>query len=358
MAITAEQRKQVILELVAELGAVRVVDLAARMGLPAVTIRRDVALLAESGRLLRSHGAVSALPRERALGPGRAGGRERVVGVLVPTVDGYFDEVIEGAGEVADRVGARLVLSIGGYERADDRDQVAQLLESDAEALLLTPNFLPHSLGATGWIRDLPVPVVLVERHPGDDSALAELDSVASDHDHGVLVALRHFAKLGHKSVALAARTDSWTAHAVRAGYAASAPLAGMAPLPVIDVPSRGTDLAAVAAAIAAQASAGVRAVLVHNDRAAIALPPLLRAHGLRVPHDVALISYDDVFAGLAAPPLTAVAPPKRAVGVAAMELVVRRLIDGADLPVHHIALLPSLRERTSCGAARGGSAA
>lgn len=351
MTITAEQRRQLILDLVHELGAVRVVDLAARLGLPTVTVRRDVAALAADGLLRRSHGSVSVITDERR------DLEERVVGVLVPTLDGYFDEVIAGANEVAAKVGARLVLGIAAYDRADDRAQVAQLLESGAQGLLLTPNFLPGARDI-GWILDLPVPVVLTERHPAPDSDLAGLDSVSSDHDHGVLLALRHFAELGHTSVVLAARADSWTAHAVRAGYAAAMPLLGLTPRPVIDVPDRGTDLTGVAAEIASEVAAGARAVLVHNDRAAIALPPLLRAHGLRVPEDVALVSYDDVFAGLAAPPLTAVAPPKRAVGIAAMELMDRRLGGGADLPVHHIALLPQLRVRTSCGAVRRGAAA
>ncbi|GIG61586.1 LacI family transcriptional regulator [Longispora fulva] len=339
MAITAEQRRQAILALVRERGTVRLADLAAQLGQAAVTIRRDVATLADDGLVRRSHGAVSVLAEERA-----ATG-ERVVGVLVPTVDGYFDEVVDGANEVAARTGGRLVLTIADTGAAGNRAQVAQLLESGAEALLLTPD------GDAGWIRDLPVPVVLVERPPPADSPLAELDSVASDHGHGVLVALRHFTALGHTSVLLAARSDTPTALAVRAGYAAGMPMAGLTAQPVVDIAGGPGGMAGVAAALAERVAAGTRAVLVHNDRAAIALPPLLRAHGLHLPDDIALISYDDVFARLAAPPLTAVAPPKKAVGVAAMELAMRRLRGGSDLPAHHIRLLPRLRVRTSCGA-------
>ncbi len=110
------------------------------------------------------------------------------------------------------------------------------------------------------------------------------------------------------------------------------------------------TDAGPLADRIAGAVATGTRAVLVHNDQDAIRLPPLLRARGLRVPEDVALIAYDDVFAALAAPPLTAVAPPKRAVGAAAFDLLLRRLTGSTDLPVHRTALLPVLRVRTSCG--------
>jgi len=343
MTVNADRRRELIYATVREAGTLRLVDLAERIGLPAVTVRRDVARLADSGLLQRSHGVVSLPAGERPAAS------ERVIGVVVPTVEGYYDEVVEGVREVATSMGARLVLGIASYERADDEAQVAQVLESGAEGLLLTPNLLPGG-GDMQWIRELPVPVVLVERRPAKESSLAELDSVASDHDHGVLIALRHFAEQGHTSVALAALADTWTAYRVRAGYAEGMSLLGLTPQPVIDIPDGGADRAGVAAAIAEQVAAGVRAVLVHNDQAAIALPPLLRGHGLRVPEDVALISYDDVFAGLAAPPLTAVAPPKRAVGVLAMELMARRLSD-PDLPVQHVGLLPRLSVRTSCGA-------
>ncbi|MFE0464260.1 substrate-binding domain-containing protein [Kitasatospora sp. NPDC058965] len=349
MTITAEERRARILEVVRELGTVRVVDLAERIGTAAVTVRRDVAALADSGALRRSHGAVS-LPQEEEAAAIRAG-RDRVIGMLVPTIGTYFDEVIDGARSAAAAAGARLVLGIASYESADDRAQVEQLLDTELDGLLLTPNWRPGSTpGDTAWLRELPVPAVLVERLAPADSAAAQLDSVGSDHRHGVLLALRHLQSLGHRSVLLAAREDSWTAHQVRAGYAAAVQLLGLEPRPVIDVHRPSLESEAIAARIAEEVADGVRAVLVHNDQEAIQLTPLLRARGLRAPDDLALISYDDVFAALAAPPLTAVAPPKRAVGAAAVELMLRRIEHGSDLPVHHVQLLPDLKVRTSCG--------
>ncbi|WP_374115677.1 substrate-binding domain-containing protein [Streptomyces sp. NK15101] len=215
----------------------------------------------------------------------------------------------------------------------------------------MTPNWRPDAgPGETEWVRGLPVPAVLVERPTTPDGTAADLDSVGSDHRHGVLLALRHLRALGHKSVLLAARDDTWTAHRARAGYEEGVRLLGLAPRPVVDIQRPNLDSETVAERIAEAVAEGVRAVLVHNDQEAVQLIPLLRARGLRAPDDLALISYDDVFAALAAPPLTAVAPPKRAVGSAAVKLLLRRLDDESALPVHHIQLMPELKIRTSCG--------
>ncbi|WP_042426145.1 LacI family DNA-binding transcriptional regulator [Streptacidiphilus anmyonensis] len=356
MTITAEQRRAQILDAVRELGTVRVVDLAERIGMAPVTVRRDVAFMADSGLLRRSHGAVS-LPRDER-SSAAAPGRELVVGMLVPTVGSYFDEVIDGARRAAAAAGARLVLGIASYESGEDIAQVEQLLDAGLNGMLLTPNWRPDTDDADGadaaWLRELPVPAVLTERIAPPQSAAAALDSVGSDHHHGVLLALRHLRSLGHESVALVARQDSWTSHQVRVGYAEGVRLLGLEPYPVIDVKRPSLDSDAVAARVAEAVAGGVRAVLVHNDQEAIQLTPLLRARGLRAPDDVALISYDDVFAALAAPPLTAVSPPKRAVGAAALDLLIRRLGEGDNLPVHHVRLLPELKIRTSCGGGTG----
>ncbi|MEU6879065.1 substrate-binding domain-containing protein [Streptomyces sp. NPDC046712] len=351
MTITAEQRRARILDVVRELGTVRVVELAERIGLAAVTVRRDVAALADAGLLHRSHGAVSS-PLPENVAPGLTH-QHRAIGMLVPTVGSYFDEIIDGARSAATAAGARLVLGISAYESSHDRDQADQLLESGVDGLLLTPNWKPGGRPENSmWIGDLRVPAVLVERRAAPDSPFAELDSVSSDHHHGVLRALRQLSSFGHRSVLLAARDDSWTAYQVRSGYEEATRLLGLEPQPVIDIDRPGGDMEDVATQIAEAVEGGVRAVLVHNDQAAIQLVPLLRARGLRVPDDLALISYDDVFAALAAPALTAVAPPKRAVGAAALELLLSRLGSGHDLPVSHVELLPDLKIRTSCGGA------
>ncbi|MEW2292924.1 substrate-binding domain-containing protein [Streptomyces sp. NPDC006743] len=353
MSIAADERRTRILEIVRKLGTVRVTDLAARLDLPAVTVRRDVAALADGGLLRRAHGSVS-VPEGRFGVPADG----RTLGLVVPavshTVSQYFDEVIAGARAAAADAGAHLVLGISSYDSYDpgaDRAQAEQLLRSGAEGLMLTPNWTSTDNPQDWrWLHELPVPTVLVERRAVAGTPAAELDSVSSDHHHGVLLALRHLSALGHESVVLAARRDTWTAMKVRSGYAEACRSLELTPQPVIDIDDPATAPELVSRKLAEGAEQGVRAALVHNDQDAIQLPALLRARGLSVPEDLALISYDDVFAALGAPPLTAVAPPKRAVGATAVDLLLRRLRHGASLPVHRVELLPELKVRASCG--------
>ncbi|MER5352176.1 substrate-binding domain-containing protein [Kitasatospora sp. NPDC002551] len=350
MSISADERRSRILETVQGLGSVRVAELAERLALPAVTVRRDVAALADAGLLRRSHGSVSWAAAAPQSGPAR--GEAPSLGLLVPAVGQYFDEVIAGARAAAAQAGAHLVLGISSYEASADQVQVEQLLKSGVKGLLLAPNWTPADTPGRGdWVEDLPVPAVLVERRPAPGSPAEELDSVASDHRHGVLLAVRHLAGLGHGSVALVARRDTWTAHEIRRGYAESCELLGLPAEPVIDIVNPVADAEAVADALTEACARGVQAALVHNDQDAIQLLPLLRVRGIQVPDQLAVVSYDDVLAALGAPPLTAVAPPKRAVGSEAVALLLRRLGGDDPFPVHHLLLLPRLTVRESCGA-------
>lgn len=355
MALSGTARRDRILQVVRGQGTMRVTDVAASVGISVVTARRDVALLAREGLVKRQHGSVS-VPEAGSFA--KPDGDNRAIGMLLPTVSSYFHEVIAGARATADAAGAQLVLGISPYEKRDDRGQVEALLESEIDGLLLTPHWHPGAeTPDADWLTRLPVPAVLVERSAPLGSPAEQLDSVASDHRHGVLLALRHLASLGHRRILLAARGDTWTAWHTRTAYAEVTRHLGVEALPVVGIPAPDSPAAGgrarmeeVAQRIAGAAHEGVSAALVHNDEDALQLPPLLRVQGIRVPDDLALVAYDDVLSGLADPPLTAVAPPKRAVGAAALEMLLRRLAGGAGLPVHHLELSPTLKVRGSCG--------
>lgn len=373
MRLHVDQRHERVLELVRERGSLRVAELAEELGMSAVTLRRDVEALAAQGLVERLHGAVVWPTGQSRPAPAAAPPAEGlVVGMVVPTTEYYYADVVRGARQTVEAAGARLTIGLSRYLPDEDAAQARRLLSTGADGLLLTPSWergCPER-GEGLWAVEQEVPVVLVERSAPLGHPAAGLDRVRSDHAHGAAEAVAHLAGLGHRAIALAVQ-DSPTAPRLRVGYRAAVEALGLTPVsaaPLDDAPSRSEakrferTLEYLCEAVA---SGNVTAAIVHSDADAIVLIPRLQARGVRVPEDLAVIAYDDEVAGLADLPLTAVAPDKHAVGAAAARLLLDRLgvtEPGAGDPRagetgrssaarRHLDILPSLRIRVSCGA-------
>ncbi|MFG2521528.1 substrate-binding domain-containing protein [Streptomyces sp. NPDC048527] len=358
----ADERRQAILRAVEREGSITVKELAAEMGVSAVTLRQDVRELANRGLLSRVHGGARALVPAAAVSAAEApvaappAAKERyVVGLVVPPGGYYYAEVIRGVQDAARSRGVRVVLAVSGESLAENQEQVRHLMAGGIHSLLLMlhPGLRPLD-EAEQWLSGLEVPAVLVERRAG--LRAGRLEQVASDHAYGAALAVRHLAGLGYGKVALVARAESPNTALLSAGYAEAVEVMGLTPGPEYRINTSGDAAPADARfeeVVQAVEAGEVRAALVHNDIDAIALVGILRARGLRVPEDLALVTYDDEVAELSEVPLTAVAPPKQAVGAWALDLAVRRLSDPAT-PLAEILLRPELRVRASCGADRG----
>lgn len=362
-----------MLALVRARGSVRVADLARELGISPVTLRRDIEAMAARGEIQRMHGVISRVEAGAAPAAGRAGtgtagssaaaghgasaggGEGLVIGMVVPTTEYYYADVVRGARAAVEARGARLTVGLTRYLPGEDRTQADRLLSTGAHGLLLTPNWEAGSPGPGegAWTVELPVPTVLVERWAPPGHPAAALDRVASDHAHGAARAVQHLVGLGHRRIALASRTTPTTAR-LRAGYEAAVAALGLEPAPpwppagpgpLSDADAFSRTLEYLCEAVSA---GGVTAALIHSDTDAIMLIPRLQARGVRVPEDLAVITYDDEVAGMADVPLSAVAPAKREVGARAADLLLDRLSgEGPEEgPRQHLELLPRLTIR------------
>ncbi|MFF5482936.1 substrate-binding domain-containing protein [Streptomyces sp. NPDC012935] len=358
MRLHVDQRHERVLELVRERGSLRVAELATELGVSAVTLRRDVEALAAQGRVQRLHGAVvwpgdpATEARERS-----SGAEGAVIGMIVPTTNYIFADIVRGAREAVAAHGGRLVLGVSGYVDTEDSVQADHLLSGGAEGLLVAPSWfggVPEN-GQEKWLLEHDVPAVLVERLAPPGNPAAVLDRVRTDRAHGAAVAVGHFASLGHRRIT-AVLQEGPHANQITAGYQAAVQALGLdvdtgaAPT----VREHGDYEASVDYLVEAVKKRRVTAALVHSDEDAIVLVPRLQACGIRVPDDLALIAYEDEVAGLSDVPLTAVAPPTRSVGELAAKLLLERLAERRSGqrpgPRQHLDLLPELRVRSSCG--------
>ncbi|MEU9104271.1 substrate-binding domain-containing protein [Streptomyces xanthophaeus] len=364
-----DQRQAQVLALVRERGSVRVAELAQELGVSPVTLRRDIEAMAARGEIQRMHGVISRVTAERTPGRGPGGahsaaapgrsGEGLVIGMVVPTTEYYYADVVRGAREAVEARGARLRVGLTRYLPGEDRTQADRLLSTGAHGLLLTPNWEAGSPGPDegAWTAELPVPTVLVERWAPPGHPAAALDRVSSDHAHGAARAVQHLRDAGHRRIALASRTTPTTAR-LRAGYEAAVAALGLEPAP--QWPQAGPVPLSEAESFArtldylcdAVTTGGVTAALIHSDTDAIMLIPRLQARGVRVPEDLAVITYDDEVAGMADVPLSAVAPAKHEVGARAADLLLDRLrtpssrTGAQEAPRQHLDLLPLLTIR------------
>jgi LacI family transcriptional regulator len=91
-------------------------------------------------------------------------------------------------------------------------------------------------------------------------------------------------------------------------------------------------------------------AVFSANNNMTIGALAALRASGLRVPQDLALVGFDDYpWADLFEPRLTTVAQPLTAIGARAVQLLLRRISDPAA-PVETLRMTAHIQHRSSCG--------
>ncbi|NUT49729.1 MAG: DeoR/GlpR family transcriptional regulator, partial [Saccharothrix sp.] len=236
------ERRELILAAVRAQGVVRLSDLAVRLGVTAVTIRRDVTALADRGLVSRVHGGIT-MPHHGDPPP-VARASHPLVGMVAPSEDYYWPAVIQGAQAAVTAASGRLALRTSCYDAVEDRRQVVKLLERGVQALLVAPS----TTGAAGldllrWLSGLRVPVVLIERMPPPELPTIGLDAAVTDHALGAGLAVRHLAALGHRAVGLVLSGLSPHHAAIRSGWSAAVsslelPVAGV---PAVDVPPYGS---------------------------------------------------------------------------------------------------------------------
>lgn len=354
-------RRARLLEALQRDGVLRISELTDTLGAAAVTIRRDIAQLAAEGLVRRVHGGVALiLPEPAPAAEDRATQAnpaavptDRSIGMLVPSLSYYWPDVARGAEEAARELDMRTVLRGSSYETEDDRPQLVRLVERlGVHGLIVAPRMdAPTTEATIEWLADTRLPVVLLERTATVGPHRAVFESVVTDHALGAAMAVHHLASLGHRRIGVLTPQPNPTRPHVHRGWLNALEECGLDPAATVDavVPDAHTPdwETAVDDALDRCLATRTTALLVHADPEAIALVQRCEERHLAVPGDLSVVAYDDEVAGLFSPPLTAVRPPRRSIGRAAVRLVADRLND-PERPTHRIVISPSLRIRES----------
>jgi LacI family transcriptional regulator len=244
--------------------------------------------------------------------------------VLSDLTNPYFPEVAAGVLEVAKQRGWHVLLS----ESAGSPDaelEALQVLAQQADAIVgycdSTDDVLAEQVHG--------LPMVLLERGPDQ----TRFGSVGIDVVAGMKQAVGHLYERGHRRIGMLDGLPDDRPSPRRQAY--------LAELRKRRIAARGSLVEAAGAhsipggeqamARLLDAQPDLTAVIGFNDLIAVGAIRTLRARGMRVPDDVAVIGFDGLTLGeLIDPPLTSLAIDKRQVGRLAVEQVAR-LLDGEE---------------------------
>jgi DNA-binding LacI/PurR family transcriptional regulator len=228
------------------------------------------------------------------------------IGLIVTDIENpYFPQVIRAVEDSARERGYSVVLADGRRDQAREIQSLENLATREVDGLLIASSALTER--HRSWIEESPCPVVIIN----GESSLPAVPAVLSDNRAGGQLAAGHVSGLGHRSICyVAAPRSSNVAVEERLGGVRSALLErGVAGASVRVVEGDGTVEGGERAAREALGRyPETTALICYNDLSAVGALHGLAAVGLRVPHDVSVVGFDDIeIAPYVLPPLTTI---------------------------------------------------
>ena len=337
------------------------------MGVTIYDLAREAGVgIGTVSRCLNNHPSVSARTRERVLDVVRrldyrphtharrlASRRTNTIATIIPFFTNYFSiQVLQGVQDKAAELDIDLIL-YGVNHPAEVEEYLRRSLQrGHVDGVLFISMRFPDSYVAK--CHQMNLPVVLIDAfHP-------EFDSIRVLNAEGAMTATRHLIGLGHRHIALInASLETLPAQERQQGYRAALLEAG---LPYLrdniivsgamrqDGFNRDAGFMAMRQLIPAFGRPDpVTAVFVVSDIQALGALDAARKAGIRVPGDLAMVSFDDIELAQHAG-LTTMRQPMHQMGMLAVETLTNRM-SNPGAPVTLTTFHPDLVVRDTCGA-------
>lgn len=277
--------------------------------------------------------------------------------LIVPDMaNPFFTLIIRGAEDVARRADYRIILCDTRADLTIEREGVEEMLAHRVDGVAIAP-VSDRSRTHLRRLAKFGVPFVLIDRTiHGIDS-----DVIVGDSVGGARRLVEHLISLGHRRIGLIVESDEVsTARDRRRGYmdaldAANLPIDPSLIMRATVDPNGGFD--------------GMRrllelddpptAVFTVNNLVGLGAIEAVRAGGLDVPDDVALVCFDDIeYASRLYPFLTVMAQPAETLGTLGTQLLLDRIEGRAPAQKRTVVLPAQFIVRRSCGARSNGAPA
>lgn len=274
--------------------------------------------------------------------------RTNTVGLIVTSIaDPFFGDVAKGVEQGAQAAGLSVVLSASHNDPAQEQAIIETFQRRRVDGIIVADSQI--SRNHAGPLARADVPTVLINSQAEQASSL---HSVAVDDAYGAQLATEHLLHLGHRKVGYIGVSNRPKSNRDRQeSFCNALGAAGAAPQPeqIVIAPAEeglNDDVATGHALLAPLLHADVTAVFCYNDMIAIGVLMACRDEGIRVPHELSVVGFDDIaLAQYVTPPLTTIHQPKIELGRLAIETLLN-LVD--ERPAQNHVVRPTLVQRAS----------
>lgn len=275
-------------------------------------------------------------------------GVSRVLGLLVlDTENPFYSSLARGVEEMAEQNGHGVFVANSRWKQEREALYLGIFSQQRTRGVLITP--CAHDLARATALADSGTPVVLVDAAGG----LGQFCTVGSDDELGGYLAVQHLLALGRRRIAVLG--GPLEAHQITRRFRGAKRAVNEVPeakiehidtdaMTILEGRRAGLDVAA------RRKSERPDAIFACNDLlAAGVLQALVMQGNVSVPHDVALIGYDDIeFCQNAVVPISSIRQPAQQMGMLAVKLIEHEIGNTSEHQHEGYVLSPELVVRTS----------
>lgn len=273
------------------------------------------------------------------------------IGMLIPDITNpFFPEVIKGAETAASEKGLSVILCNTDENSDKERNLVRFLIDRRVDGMLLFSSRLEDE--TVSEVEKSGIPFVLVNRGSRSNSGAY----VVVDNTLGARLAMQHLIGLGHQKIAhIAGFLYTETGLERLEGYRKSLNAAGLPFDSEYMVEAGFTEQQGyIAMRKLLSLTNPPTAVFAANDLMAMGAMTAIIEKGLRVPEDISLVGFDDIWvANRITPALTTVKIPLIEMGLLAMKIISDKIAQ-KEIQDERIILIPELIIRSSTAVAKG----
>ncbi len=281
----------------------------------------------------------------------------KTIGFVLRDIDSpFFSRILTSVEKTISNAKYNLLLSSTSGKEEREEGMIQHFLDIGVNGLIIAS--MSREYVASPIIRklhEIKFPYTVVSYMADED-----ISYVGTDHELGAFIATQHLAKLGYKKIGyingVHDNKSSLLGDLRKKGYLRALKQSGIECDPMFEykfeLGGEWNDYQS-GYEIGVQfivSSSRPEAVFAFDDLSALGFQKAILEHGLRVPHDVAIVGFDNIRRGRTAPvPLTTIHQPLEEIGTLAFEIVFKK-ITGQPVSDRKI-LKPTLIVRDSCGA-------